>query len=346
MRHALVGLAAVGSALLTLSGCAGEVLTVGPARSAPAVHIGAPNADPATANRAAARRDAVGLLKRLRLPAGAVRLRLEPSGDNGYLKLSGELDGDSAHATAAGWWTIEEPPSAVIAYLGGHRPAGSTASGTGSAGNSHTGTSASILTFAWLPRGNVLGERQLQVTVTVLTDGKTGIFAEAQSDWTVLRSWSERVPAGVSSVQVTLQRAPKRIGLTKLGRVSHAVIRAPRAVARAISLVDSLDVLQPVVLMCPMEAEPAGSLTVTYSAGPAGPALAQAKVLLFPGGQDGGAGECDPIGFSIRGHTEKALIGAPFAKTIEKLAGFRTESRVRRPAFGPGPVVIPTAQAH
>jgi hypothetical protein len=43
--------------------------------------------------------------------------------------------------------------------------------------------------------------------------------------------------------------------------------------------------------------------------------------MLFPGGRNGGAGECDPIEFSIRGHTQKALIGASFAGRIERLAG-------------------------
>ena len=322
MRRTLVGLAAVGIALLALNGCAGAVLTDAPAKSVQTAHTEAPNADPATANRAAAQQDASELIERLRLPDRAVRDRTEPSGDHGYLKPSAGLDGDSAHATAFEWWTIKAQPEAVIAYVSGHPPAGSTQSGTGSEGNSRTGTSASILGFQWPARDNILGYRELQVTTTALPNGETGVLAEAQSDWIVLRAWSERVPSGITTVRVTLQRAPKRIFSQRLGPVSHALIKRRRAVASAVSLVDSLSVVQPIVIACPLEGAPAGALTVTYSAGPAGPALAQAKVMLFPGGRSGGAGECDPIAFSIRGRAEKALIGASFVRRMEKLAGF------------------------
>jgi hypothetical protein len=321
MRSTLSGLAAIGTALLTLSGCAGAGKTDQPAKIAPAAHVGRAS-DAATANRAAAQRDATDLLTRLRLPPGATPVGIEPSGDHSYLKATGELLDDAARATAHAWATIDEPPSEVIAYLSAHPPAGSSQSGTGAIGNGDSHTLASEIMFAWPPVGNVLGYRELQVTVTSLDSGETGILAQAQSDWTVLRSWRERVPAGVTRVRITLQRAPRRIGLTKLGPLSHALLTTPAEVARAVSLVDSLAVVQPIVLPCPMEGEPAGALTVTYGAGPAGPALAQATVPLFPGGRDGGGGECDPIRFSIRGHAQTGLVGDSFAQEIERLAGF------------------------
>jgi hypothetical protein len=321
MRSSLSLLAAVGTALLTLSGCAGAVLTDQPARIAPAAHVSrAPDA--ATANRAAAERDAADLLKRLRLPPSATPVGFEPASDHGYLKASAELLDDAARATAHAWATIDEPPSELIAYLNAHPPAGSSQSGTGAIGNGDTHTLASEVMFAWPPVGNVLGYRELQVTVTSLGNGESGILAQAQSDWVVLRSWRERVPPGVTTVRVRLQRAPRRIGLKKLGRLSQTLITIPRVVARTVSLVDSLAVVQPIELMCPMEGFPAGALTVTYSAAPAGPALAQATVPLFPGGRDGGGGECDPITFSIRGHAQTALVGGSFAQEIEQLAGF------------------------
>jgi hypothetical protein len=339
----LLGLAAVGIASLALGGCAGAVLTDQPARSATAAQVGSSREEAATANRAAARRDVVALLSRLRLPEGAKRAGAEPPGDNGYLKPSPGLDGDSAHATASGWWTIDARPGAVIAYVSAHRPAGSTPSGTGSSGNSRTGTSASMVGFQWPTVGNVLGERQLQVTVTALPNGRTGIIAEAQSDWVVLRSWSERVPAGVTAV--TIERAPERFGAKRLGKSFRTVITSRRAVAESISIVDSLPVVQPIVLACPLLGVPAGSLTVTFSAGPAGPTLAKASVGLFAGLSGEGAGVCDPIAFSIRGHAETALMSGSFVQKIDKLAGFPAEKRVGRLPFGPGPVVIPTAHA-
>ena len=342
MRHTLFGLAAVGIASLTLGGCAGAVLT-GQTASDPAAQLGPAREQAATANRPAARRDVAALLGRLRLPAGAMRDGTEPSGDHGYLKRSPGLDGDSAHVTASGWWTIDARPSSVIAYANAHLPAGSTQSGTGSAGNSRTGTSASMVGFQWPAVGNVLGERQLQVTVTTLPNGETGVLAEAQSDWVVLRAWSERVPAGATVVRI--QQSTGRLGPRRVGRSLRKLITARRAVARAISVVDSLPVVQPIVLACPMLGIPAGSLTVTFSAGPAGPALARASVALYAGSDSEGAGLCDPIGFSVRGHAETALMGDSFVKQIEKLAGFPAPRRVsHRLPFGPGPVVIPTAR--
>jgi len=69
--------------------------------------------------------------------------------------------------------------------------------------------------------------------------------------------------------------------------------------------------------------DPEGSLTITYNAGPAGPALSKAQVMLTPGSRAGGGGQCDPVGFSIRGRRQNSLIGVSFAKQIEQLAGFR-----------------------
>jgi len=88
------------------------------------------------------------------LPKAAVRVRVEPSGDNGYLKFSRELENAPAHATVYGWWTIKEPTSAVIAYERDLGPA----------------------------TGNVLGGRELEVTMTALPHGETGILAQAESN--------------------------------------------------------------------------------------------------------------------------------------------------------------------
>ena len=62
---------------------------------------------------------------------------------------------------------------------------------------------------------------------------------------------------------------------------------------------------------------------VTYSIGQRDRRFNEAKVSLLPGGRAGGAGQCDPITFSIRGHTEKPLLGTSFAAQIERLAGVR-----------------------
>jgi hypothetical protein len=348
LRHKLLGGICLTAAVLAVSGCAGTVRSDPQAHGDPAKTtplVGPPGQGTIAGNRAAAEQEAAALLKTLRLPRSAVHDRVEPSGDDGYLRPSPGFDGDSAHATAYRWWVLPETVAQVIGYLNTHVPPGASEGGTGAGTNVKTGTSDMFVDYAWPSVSAVFGSLRLQVTATALPDGGTGVLAQAQADWTVPRSASEKVPAGVTAVRVRLQRPPKWLktflsppirtrpskpsGSRGLGPVLHAVITNQRNVARAIRLVNSLGVVQPILLGCPIEGVPgvpAGSLTVTYSAGPAGPALAQAKVQLLTGVTDSGAGPCDPIEFSVRGHVEKALLGASFVTQIEKLAGLSQRS--------------------
>ncbi len=322
MRPILVGLAGLAAVALVLSGCAGAVLTERASDTTPTIQVGPPGQGTAAANHAAARRDAATLLTRVRLPAGVVSTPVEPRGDHGYLKLSGDIEGDSANALAHAWWTTSEAPSEVLAYLKSHVPTGASQSGTGSVSDGRTGSSSELVGFEWPAVGPVLGDRELQVTVSALPGGRTGILAEAQSDWVVPRSQSERVPAAATAVRITLQRRSIPVGTRKPVSASYVLITSPRRVLRAVRLVDSLPVVQPIEIMCPLILLTGQSLTVTYSAGPAGPALAQAQVSL-QAPSSGGADSCDPIRFSIRGRAQTPLISDSFVRQIEQLAGFR-----------------------
>jgi hypothetical protein len=322
MRRTLVGLAGLGVLSLILGGCAGSVLTEQASNTTPAIQIGPPGQGTAASNHAAARRDAATLLTRVRLPAGVVPTGVEPRGDHGYLKLSGDIEGDSANALTHAWWTTTEPAREVLAYVKSHTPAGASQSGTGSVSDNRTGGSSEMVGFDWPAVNSVLGDRELQVTVSALTGGRTGILAEAQSDWVVPRSPSERVPAAATTVRVTLQQRSIPVSTRKPVTASFALITAPQTVLRAVRLVDSLPVVQPVAIMCPLILLTGQSLTVTYNAGPAGPALARAQVSLQTP-SSGGADSCDPILFSIRGLAQTPLISASFVRQIETLAGFR-----------------------
>jgi len=267
------------------------------------------------------------LLTRIELPAGVVPAAVEPRGDHGYLKLSGDIQGDRANALAHAWWTSSDSPSEVLAYLKSHVPAGANQSGTGSISDTRAGTMSQMVGFEWPVAGPALGDREVQVTVSALTRGRTGILAEAQSDWVVPRTPSERVPAAATAVRITLQQRSIPVSTRKPVTASYVLLTAPRTVLRAVRLVDSLPVVQPIEIMCPLILLTGQSLTVTYSAGPAGPALARAQVSLQTP-SSGGADSCDPILFSIRGKSQTALISASFVRQIEQLAGFpRLSSR-------------------
>jgi len=134
----------------------------------------------------------------------------------------------------------------------------------------------------------------------------------------------EQVPKGVTAIRVTLQRPPRRAGLSKLGVLSSVPITNRSKVSTAIKLADSLKVPKPgEVWNCPAIIGPEGRLTVTYSAGPAGPALATAQISLPIGWPAAaiGATPCAPIGFTISGHAMRTLIGADFVRDILALAG-------------------------
>jgi hypothetical protein len=265
-------------------------------------------------NQQRSARDAHQMLASLRLPAGATPAKQEPAGDHGLLRY--QLTDEKVHRLAHGWWTLGERPESVIDYLKSHPPAGSTQNMLGSS-SSPSGTDLAV-GFSWPPIAGILNYRELNVTVTALADGETGVLAEAQSSWVVTRSPSEMVPAGVKGVVVTLSRIPA----TGQPPLHTAAITNRKLVRRAVTLIDSLAVAQPGTFNCPAMIGPARQLTVTFSAGPAGPALAKAELTIYAHRPSGGD-SCDPIQFWIRGRAQTALVGTSFARKIEALAGIQ-----------------------
>jgi hypothetical protein len=316
---------------LALVVAAATLISAGSAGSADHVHashdrhavdprVGPPGQGTLAGNRSAALRDVVSHLRSVRLPAGAVRVYHEPHGDSDLLAASGQAESDSGPAQAHAWWILSEPAAQVLAYVEAHRPAGASFAGSGGGGNYKTGATDQEISYSWPDIGIRVSQRSLYVTVMQLPDGKTGVLVQGWSSSTVPRPQSERVPNGVTAVRVTLQRPPKRPGAGKLGARSRVVITQRRRVAEAIKLVDALGLSQGIG-SCTAMFGPPGSLTVTYSAGPAGPVLAQARIVIPVGWTAIGANFCNPIEFTVRGRTEEpALVGGSFARGILKLA--------------------------
>jgi hypothetical protein len=320
MRRAAPKLALlVVAAALISAGSAGSVDRVH-YRQARDPRVGPPGQGTLAGNRSAALRDVVSHLRGVRLPAGAVRVYHEPHGDSHLLTASGQPESDSGPAQAHAWWVLSEPAAQVLGYVEAHRPAGASFAGSGGGGNYKTGATDQEISYAWPDIGIRVSQRSLYVSVMRLPDGKTGVLAQASSSFTVPRPRSERVPNGVAAVRVTLQRPPKRPGAGKLGALSRVEITQRRKVAEAIKLVDALGLSQGIG-SCTEMLEPFGSLTVTYSAGPAGPVLTQARIVIPVGWTVIGADFCNPIEFTVRGRTEEpALVGGSFARGILKLA--------------------------
>jgi hypothetical protein len=269
---------------------------------------------PTTAsNRQVAQRDAANLLRRLRLPPGAVSSPAEPSGDGGHLKPVQSLNATSAAVDQHAWWQAPESTSALLAYIKSHPPSGSKLDGSGELYDNGALVDQS-LTFEWPPVRGVLGERELSVTLIALRGGGTGVLAQSQSNWIVARSRSERIPATAREVDVSsaLLDGPTTVSL------SVTVASKVRSLAR---LLNALPVVQPAVYSCPaLLTQGARVITLRFRSAAGGPLLAQATYVAYRHlAYD--SGPCNAIELTIAGRRRTPLVGGAFLRRIERLLG-------------------------
>jgi hypothetical protein len=268
-----------------------------------------------TGNERAARQDVAKLLQRLRLPTGATSSPTEPSGDGGHLKPMPSLDVTPARVDAHAWWLVPAGTDSVLAYLKSNPPAGSKLDGSGGLYIGRKPIDQS-LDFGWPAVRGVLGERELSVTVMSLGDGRTGVLAQAQSDWIVPRPRSERIPATAHAVDLSsaVLNGPTTVTLTV---TSAADVRS------LVSLLNALPIVQPGLYSCPGLIENgARVITFSFRAFAAGPLLARATYVAYPDlAYD--SGPCDAIDLTIAGRRQKPLVGGDFLRRVERLLGVR-----------------------
>ncbi len=269
---------------------------------------------PTTAsNRHVAQRDAANLLRRLRLPPGAVSSPTEPTGDGGHLKPMPSLNATSAAVDQHAWWQVAGSPSAVLAYIKSHRPSGSKLDGSGELYNKGALVDQS-LTFEWPPVRGVLAERELSVTLTALPGGATGALAQAQSVWIVPRPRSEKVPSMVHELDVA--SAPVDGSPT----VDLSVTSAAK-VRRIVSIFNALPIVQPGVYSCPaLLTQSARVITLSFRRDAGGQLLAQAQYVAYPH-LAYVSGPCNAIDLTIAGRRQKPLLGGNFLWRVQRLLG-------------------------
>lgn len=217
-----------------------------------------------------------------------------------------------ANAVASAWWQLRSTPSLVMALVKAHPPAGAWQSGTSREENTLTGTSALSVWFQWRAIPNVLGERTVMVTATSLANGETGVLVESQSDWVVLRPWSERIPAAVRRIKFS-SVAPR--GRSR--SVALSVTR-PSQVRAIVRLINSLPIAQPAIYFCPAHTDPR-LITITFEAASGAPLAVLTYMDFRPwlSRSDG----CKTIGLTIGGHPQRPLVGGDFLPTLMKLLG-------------------------
>ncbi len=290
-----------------------------------AIAQGAHSSPPASQlqrNEQAARLDARAALASLRLPAGVRRIAGEP-------RFARPLFGagptsNAYNASDESWWTTAANPTAIIAYVREHRPAGASIIGSGSGSDPAAALTALELQLSWPPVGQEVYNRTLTLTVITPGHGDSAIVAQSEASWIVPRAPSERVPAGVHEIAISL-----RIGTGPFGeRHMHTrtqLVRRPSTVARVVRELDSLPITQPGgVLSCPalVGGDQRPKLTLQFRAGPAGPALARAAVFVMRGRERGsGWNACDPIEFWVAGRAQTPLTSRTFVHQIGGLIG-------------------------
>jgi hypothetical protein len=239
------------------------------------------------------------------LPPGAMGSAANPAPGS-------TLDGPAlATATPArvdvhAFWRVPGAPTEVIDWVEAHPPVGSTGVlGTGVSAR-HGVPYAWSVAFAFPPVPNVLLSRTVAIVATAARGGGTGLRADGEVVWSVLRPRWEEIPAGVRLVSIT----DRRVG----GRVSSGrTVTGRRKVDRIVALINGLPRLQPGFRSCPADRGPLVDLTFRASAG-APPAVVASA--------DGGG--CGVVTFRIRGRMAPALSGGPgVVKALDRLLGER-----------------------
>jgi hypothetical protein len=294
----------------TAAGDAGRATAAGDAERATAA--GDAGRVTAAANRRVAIRDAHKLLGLLVLPAGAVRLTREPRGDGGALRRSATTPATPDLVDVHAWWRVPGSLESVLTSIEANPPAGGKLTSNGSfSGAGYTG-----LDDTWsLPSiPDVLGTRSLVVTLAQLSDGATGVRADAQDVWIIPRPAGEQIPPGVRVVDVTR------------GSSLSITVTDPAKVHTIVALIDALPIAQPGAWSCPGFTGSGPFVTFTFLASAGGPVLAhvsQAAWATEP------TTPCDPMTFSVHGRAETPLLGgAAVVHKVGQLLGVQLATKL------------------
>lgn len=294
MRRTLIGLGALVVVALALVASVrddGSSASSQRSSSATAVIKKATDRSRKAKARRTAARDAKRRLARLRLPPDARRVSGVPGGSGGRLQ-SPAFEPDTPNLIDLhAWWIVPGDPQAVLAWIKEHPPSGSELKIESSSGYRGVTTSWDI-GFEWPPIKSISNERALLVTVTAGAGNETALRADSQAVWIVPRLLSERVPATVRFLDLSVGRA---------GEPQRSLAVANTKLVRDIAAsINGLPVAQPGASSC--SAMPSRPVTVrlVFRAVPDGPALAEAE-------QQEPAGGCNAMGLKIRGKPEPAL---------------------------------------
>ncbi len=220
------------------------------------------------ANQRVAQEFAGRKLANVRLPSGAMATVTDPSVGH-VLGSAATRPGIERLIDRHRFWLVPGAPTAVLVWLRHHPPAGTQPDGSGSAGN-RFGTYEWFQSFAYRNVPAALYEAALSVSVAGAPGGRTAVRADSFAAGMVPRPGWERVPSGVSSINVAVQQSDGR------GSYPVATITQPALVTRVVTAFDSFPIVQPGnVFSCPVILASSPELHFQFLS-PAGAQLANA----------------------------------------------------------------------
>ena len=273
------------------------------------------------ANRQAAATAAEQLLGEVVLPAGATEVPAEPAGDVHQLDRANELSLFAAEVDRHRFWTTTASPGAVVASIEAHVPAGARWTGSG-----YSGTTMFVSYSLPAADGPALGPRTLSVNAVELSHGGTGVRADATVRYSAPRLPAQRVPAQARVLEVAMTAAP--FGPAPPPTLKSPLVITKRSdVQRIAAIVDDLPFLaslRGVAISCPA-IMPAPIVTFTFSAAPAGPALATVSEAANTPAQ---AEPCFATVLTIRGHRQPGLLeGGTLLRRAGAILGVKLTTR-------------------
>jgi hypothetical protein len=272
----------------------------------PAV-TGTSGAQSRAADRGLAHRDAQRILRSLRLPPGAVKVVADPSSPR-LLGAPPSTPLIPKLVDVHGFWRVPGNLSDVLAWVKAHAPPGSHPGMSGESASGPRSGPATIST-AWVGFGfpvipGARGYRELIVTVARARGGGTALRADAQSAPLARRSPTERIPVGVTAIQIS-ERSVSGSTRPPFNVTDGAKVR------QIVELVDALPLGPSGSIACPADMGP--YVTLTFMT--AGHAVATAVA-------DGSG--CGFVGLSIHGTHQPALAGgANLISRLSSLLGVR-----------------------
>ena len=243
------------------------------------------------ANERHAHTAAARMMAALNLPPGAIPTRVDPLG-SALLSRPPAAPATPTLVDRHAFWRVPGRPSAVLAWIEAHPPAGSKHDMSGASARPG-GVTATWDGYGFGPLAGILSYRELTVEVAQATSGGTALRADAEVVWVVVRSSAERVPDSVKTIGITSHRLGKPPSATY-------TVTSSVQVHKIVAFVNRLPLAQPGVRACPADLGPLVQLDFRGAASATPIAIATAD----------GSG-CGLVTLRLRGRTEPPLTGGP-----------------------------------